>query len=310
MFVVTAYFLSMDVEMRHLRALLTVAEELNFTRAAQRLHLSQQALSGQIRQLEDRVGTRLVERDTRRVALTAAGVALSEQARPLLAKAEQAVAAARAAGAQRTRLTIGHIAPQNRRRVAPAVRDFSDAHPEVELIIHFATAPDPLGGLREGRADVAILAGEFEHDGIELRPLFSEPRGVALAAEHPLAAQPEVSLADFLAEPLVEVLVRDPVWRDFWIAAKHRRGKPPRIAATVQWLDGMFEAIGAGLGVAATPASLVEELGSAAGVVFRAVPGLEPLDFWIARRSGDDRPQVLEFLATAEAAMRDPATHG
>ncbi|MBV9414530.1 MAG: LysR family substrate-binding domain-containing protein, partial [Solirubrobacterales bacterium] len=159
-------------------------------------------------------------------------------------------------------------------------------------------------------ADVAVLAGEFEHEGIELRPLFSEPRGVALSAEHPLAVQPEVSLADFLAEPLVEVVVRDPVWRDFWIAARHRRGKPPRIAATVQWLDGMFEAIGAGLGVAATPASLVEELGSAAGVVFRPVPGLEPLDFWIARRTGDDRPQVLEFLATAEAAMRTPAPHG
>jgi DNA-binding transcriptional LysR family regulator len=300
----------MDVEMRHLRALLTVAEELNFTRAAQRLHLSQQALSGQIRQLEDRVGTRLVERDTRRVALTAAGLALCEQARPLLARAEQAVAAARAAGAGRMRLTIGYIAPLLRRMLAPAVRDFLDAFPEVELITHFASPQDPLCGLREGRADVAILMGDFEHDGIELRPLFSEPRGVALAAEHPLAAQPEVSLPEFLAEPLVEVMVRDPVWCDFWNAVRHRDGKPPRIAATVPTLDGMFEAIGADLGVAATTASAAEELGSAAGVVFRPVPGLEPLDFWIARRTDDDRPPVLEFLATAEAAMRNPATHG
>src|SRR5437763_14566211 len=86
-----------DVEMRHLRALLAVAEELNFTRAADRLHLTQQALSGQIRQLEERVGTRLVDRDSRHVALTQAGNALCQQARPLLAGAEQAVAAARAA---------------------------------------------------------------------------------------------------------------------------------------------------------------------------------------------------------------------
>ena len=234
---------------------------------------------------------------------------LCEQARPLLSRVEEAVAAAPAAGAQGTRMTIGYIAPLTRRMVAPAVRDFSDAHPEVELIIHFASLPDPLGGLREGRADVAILLGEFEHDGIELRPLFSEPRGVALAAEHPLAAQAEVSLPEFLAEPLVEVLVRDPVWRDFWIAAKHRAGKPPRIAATVHTLDGMFEAIGADLGIAGTTASAVQELGSAAGVVFRPVPGLEPLDFWIARRTGDDRPEILEFLATADAALRNPATH-
>lgn len=310
MLVATSYFVPVDVEMRHLRALLTVAEELNFTRAAERLHLTQQALSGQIRQLEDRVGTRLVERDARRVALTAAGVTLCEQARPLLSSAEQAVAAARAAGAERTRLTIGYMAALLRRMVAPAVRDFSDAHPEVELFMHFASGPGHLAGLREGRADVAILLGEFEHDGIELRPLFSVPRGAALAAEHPLAAQPEVSLRAFLDEPLVVVRVGDPVWHDFWIAAKHRGGKPPQIAATVDTLDAFFEAIAAGLGVAATAALAVEELGSAAGVVFRPVPGLEPIDVWIARRTVDDRPQVLEFLAAAELALHEPATHG
>src|SRR5205085_11943914 len=75
----------MDVEMRHLRALLALAEELNFTRAAERLHLTQQALSGQIRQLEDRVGTQLVMRDSHRVQLTPAGGTLLEHARPLLA---------------------------------------------------------------------------------------------------------------------------------------------------------------------------------------------------------------------------------
>jgi len=309
MLVAIAYFVLVDVEMRHLRALLTVAEELNFTRAAERLHLTQQALSGQIRQLEDRVGTRLVERDARRVALTAAGMTLCERARPLLSEAEQAVAAARAVGAERTRLTIGYIAALLRRMVARAVRDFSDAHPEVEVISHFPH-PDPLGGLREGRADVAILLGEFAHEGIELRPLLSVARGVALAAEHPLAAQSEVSLPDFLAEPLVEVLVHDPVWRDFWTAARHRAGRPPRTAATVPTLDALFEAIGAGLGVAATAALAVEELGSAAGVVFRPVPGLEPLDVWIARRAGDDRAHVLEFLAIAESAIGNQATHG
>lgn len=147
----------MGVEMRHLRALLTLSEELNFTRAAERLHLTQQALSGQIRQLEERVGARLVERDTHRVALTGAGKTLCAQARPLLQTAAQAISATRAAGSETSRLTIGYIAPLTRRIVAPAIERYTN---------------------REGAADVAFLYGEFEHDGVDLHHLFSEPRGV------------------------------------------------------------------------------------------------------------------------------------
>src|SRR5262249_20326266 len=146
---------------------------------------------------------------------------------------------------------------------------------------------DPLGGLRDGAADVAILYGEFEHAGIELRPLFSEPRGVVVLAGHALAKQSDpVTLAEFLAEPIVDVPVDDRVWRDFWTGARHRRG-PPRIGATVKSLDGLIEAVAAGLGVATTVGTAVEALGSAAGVVFRAVDGLEPLEFWVGYREHD-----------------------
>jgi DNA-binding transcriptional LysR family regulator len=293
-----------DIEMRHLRALLALAEELNFTRAAERLDLTQQALSGQIRQLEERVGTRLVDRDPRHVALTAAGTALFEQAGPLLAGAEQAVAAARAAGGDARKLTIGYIAPFTRRLVAPAIARFEEARPGVELTIHFANFLDPLGGLRDGAADVAILYGQFEHAGIELRPLFSEPRGAALPAGHALAKQSDqVTLVQFLAEPIVDVPVHDPVWRDFWTAARHRRG-PPRIGATVKSLDGLIEAVAAGLGVATTVGPAVEAVGSAAGVVFRPVDGLEPLEFWAACREHDGREEVRDFVNTAVSARR------
>jgi DNA-binding transcriptional LysR family regulator len=293
----------MDVEMRHLRALLAVAEELNFTRAAVRLHLTQQALSGQIRQLEQRVGTRLVERDSRRVALTPAGEALGAQARPLLAGAEHAVAAARAAGGVATHLTIGYIAPLTRRMTAPAIRRFEQVRPDVELTIHFANFLDPLGGLREGAADVAIVYGDFEHDGIELRPLFSEPRGVALPSHHPLAAQGgPVTFAQFLAEPVVYAPAPDRVWADFWTAARHRTA-PVRIGAAVRSLDALIEAVAAGLGVATTVAPAVEALGSAAGVVFRPVDGLEPLEFWVACRQHDERPAVRDFIQAAELAL-------
>lgn len=290
--------------MRHLRALLAVGEELNFTRAAEKVHLTQQALSGQIRQLEERVGTRLVERDSRHVELTEAGKVLCEQAAPLLTSVERAIATARAAGGEEARLTIGYIAPLTRRLVAPALERFSARHPEVEISIHFANFLDPLGGLRERAADVAVLYGEFEHEGIDLQPLFSEPRGVALAADHPLAAGAEVALEEFVDEPLVDVPTRDQVWRDFWWGSSHRNGTSPRVGATVNTLDGMIEAVGARLGVATTVAPAVEALGPSAGVVFRPVPGLAPLEFWVGHRADDDRPQVLAFADAAVAALR------
>jgi len=296
-----------DVELRHMRALVAVAEELNFTRAAERLNLTQQALSGQIRQLEQRVGTRLVDRDTHRVELTPGGVALYERCRSLLSGTELAVAAARAAGTDAPRLTIGYPAPLTHRiAAAPAIALFATRHPEVEVTIHFGGLLDPWGGLREQAADVAIVYGALGDEGLELRHLFSEPRGVALAADHPLASKQTVTLAEFLAEPIVDVPSADSISHDFWIAAKHRAGRPPRIGATVQTLDGLIEAIGAGLGVATTVASAVEAIGASAGVVFRPVIDLEALDFWVARRADDERPPVCGFIEAAVDAHKAP----
>lgn len=297
----------MDVELRHLRALIAVAEELNFTRAAAQLHLTQQALSGQIRQLEQRVGTRLVDRDTHRVQLTPAGVTLYERCRPLLAGAEHAVAAARAVGTEPHRLILGYPAPLMHRIAASTIELFATRHPDVEVTIHFGALLDPWGGLRDRAADVAIVYGAFDSEGLELRHLFSEPRGIALAAGHPLAERETVTLAELVEEPIVDVPSADDVSRDFWIAAKHRAGKPPRIGATVQTVDGLIEAIGAGLGVATTVTAVVDAMGASAGVVFRPVTGLEPLDFWVARRADDDRQQVLDFMDAAVDAHHDGA---
>jgi DNA-binding transcriptional LysR family regulator len=298
---------SVDVEMRHLRALIAVSEELNFTRAAQRLHLTQQALSGQIRQLEERVGNKLVERDTRRVELTPAGLALCEQARPLLAGVELAVASARATPAESSRLTVGYITALTHRLVARTMGRYTAEHPEVDVTIHFGDFLDPSGGLRDGSADVAFVYGEFDTSGLELTLLFSEPRGLAIAADHPLAQQTEVTIEQLIAQPIVDVPMTDPVSRDFWIDAEHRAGRPPRIGATVRTLDAMIEAIGVGLGVAATIAPGVDAIGAGAGVVFRPVPGLKPLDFFIARRADDHRAQVCDFIQTARRQHTQPA---
>jgi hypothetical protein len=103
---------------------------------------------------------------------------------------------------------------------------------------------------------------------------------------------------------LIEVPTRDKRWHEFWIAAEHRGDEPARVAATVQTLDGLIEAVGTRLDMATTVAPAIEALGSGAGVVFRPVPGLAPLDFWVARREDDDRDEVLAFVTATTTALR------
>jgi DNA-binding transcriptional LysR family regulator len=294
-----------DVELRHLRALVVLAEELNFTRAAERLHMSQQALSTQIRQLELRIGTQLVERDTRRVAMTPAGTELCSQARSLLAGAEKAVSTARELGGDRPGLTIGFRVAPVHRLVGAALDLFAERHPDVELSVRFGDFMEPSAGLRDGDVDVAIVAGPFDESGLELVPLFSEPLGAILARNHPLARKPSLTLAEFLSEPLINLPSRDETFRNYWTAGKHRDGSPPRFAATANSLDGMYEAVRAELGVATGIESVVESQGTASGLVFRPVDGLEPLVFRVGRRIGDERPEVVGFIAAAREALAE-----
>jgi len=113
-----------------------------------------------------------------------------------------------------------------------------------------------------------------------------------------------VSVEEFVREPLIEVPTRDPIWRDYWTAAEHRDRRPPDVAATVHALDGLIEAVAVGLGVALTVAPVIDMLGAAAGVTFRPVAELAPLNVWVAHRQGDARPEVAAFRDAAITALR------
>ncbi|MFA9271120.1 MAG: LysR family transcriptional regulator, partial [Baekduiaceae bacterium] len=188
----------MDVELRHLRAFVAVAEELNFTRAAARLHVVQQALSAQIRQLEDRLGVQVVERTTRRVALTAAGRELYPRAVALLAAVEEAGRATRAAAAERVEVVLGFVAPLDVGPMQPVLGRLSEDEPGIEVTVRFADLLDPTGGLRRGESDVAKVYGPFDTAGLELLPLWTEPRGVAVGATHPFAARDAITIEELV----------------------------------------------------------------------------------------------------------------
>ena len=97
---------------------------------------------------------------------------------------------------------------------------------------------------------------------------------------------------------------RDRTWRDYWYATSHRRGRQPRIGATAHSVEGMLEAIRAGLGVATTIESVVGALGPASGIVFRPLTGFEPVEFSVAWHAGDARAEVADFVDAAVSATR------
>jgi LysR family transcriptional regulator, benzoate and cis,cis-muconate-responsive activator of ben and cat genes len=168
--------------MLHLRYFVAVAEELNFTNAARRLHVSQPALSAAVRQLETRVGVTLLERTTRRVDLTPAGKTLLMHAREVLAASctlDGALRAHRAdahAGRTGGRLRIGVFAQGAGNLTVPILQAFEAAHPDVEVSVSDVSPTAMITSLVDDRIDVLLAPGELSDDRLDVRPLFLEPR--------------------------------------------------------------------------------------------------------------------------------------
>ncbi len=298
----------MSIELKHLESFVAVAEELNFTRAAERLHLAQQALSRQIGVLEERLGTKLFVRTTRKVELTPAGEELLGHARLLLSGAENAVEAARAAATGETgALTIGFFAAPTHDANKHIIEAFAEANPKVEVKVRFGDFKDPTAGLKEGLADVAFVSPPFNADGLMLEPVYFEPRVGVVSQHNPLAELDEIPLADLLAEKWLDAAGTDAAWRDFWVLNDMRGpGEEARFGAEFHAFDGLLEAVRADLGVAVMPRSYADALGPAGlGVAFRPVPGIPPTTTAIGWRADDERKFVRTFVETAMTAYAE-----
>ena len=298
----------MSIELRHLRSFVAVAEELSFTRAAERLHLAQQALSAQIRQLEQLIGATLFIRTTRRVELTPAGRALLERAPALLEAVDAAVeAAVQADRSEAGELSVGLLATAPLDFTPRLLRAFAARHPDVDVSVRSYPFDDPSGGVRDRAADVSLVWLPFSTDGLVCEPLFSDPRMAVLPASHPLAAREELEVGDLLDEPVVWIDDMDPVARDFWVLADHRDG-PPRIGAHITGFDDMFAAVRAGQAIAASPASVVGGL-PFADLAVRPVRGLAPAQVAVCRRADTPNPAAELFARTA-VGVRDAGEGG
>ncbi|MGW4808176.1 LysR family transcriptional regulator [Kitasatospora sp. NPDC004272] len=298
--------MALDVHTRDLRYFLAVAEELHFTRAAERLHVSQPALSKQVRALERRLGTELFRRDQHRVALTAAGHALLPHAREVLdgwARGADALAAAKAE--QRSTLTVGMSTSPARGGLLPAVRSRLGAtHPQATTRLRQVSWDDPTAGLADGGTDLAYvwlpLPDPHRYDWTVVA---EEPRLLALPAAHPLAARPALDFADLLDEPFLALPPDAGPLRDHWLALDARAGRPPRIGAEVAGVEETYEALIAGLGVclvAAGNAPLITH----DGVTTRPVTGVGPSRYALAwRREDAHRPLVRAYADACRATV-------
>jgi DNA-binding transcriptional LysR family regulator len=191
-----------DLDVRQLRYFVAVAEELNFSRAAQRLGMAQPPLSKAIAQLERSLGVRLLERSTRRVALTVAGGVLLAQARVALEAVTAAALRTQRAGYPEPRLVVTLKAGGDGgllREVMAAYRAGGSDLPPVEVVV--GRWGEPPAMLRDGRADVGFLRSPFELRGLDSEPLISEPRMVALPAGHRLADRRRLQMSDLAGEP-------------------------------------------------------------------------------------------------------------
>ncbi|AEG43798.1 DNA-binding transcriptional LysR family regulator [Isoptericola variabilis J7] len=251
-----------------MRYVVAVAETGSFTRAAERCHVVQSALSHQVAKLERELGARLFDRTSRRVALTQAGEAFLPAARQCLSAAETAAAeVAAVSGVVRGRLAVGVIPTVAAIDVPAVLAGFRGRHPEVRVVLRTAPSDDLVVQVREGALDVALLGLPTSASpvGVRSRALARDHLVAVLAPDHPLAGAARTSLARLGGEVFVDFPTGTAgrAQSDLAFAAA---GVERDVALEVGTVDLMTSLVRRGLGVAMLPAAYVPQLEGVATV--------------------------------------------
>ncbi len=246
------------MELRHLRYFVAVAEERNFTRAAQRLHIAQPPLSRQIQQLEETLGVQLFERNSRPLKLTETGKFFYSHAVQLLAQTAELESMTKRVGNIERSLSVGFVGSTLYGLLPKIIRRFRDENPAVELSLHEMSTMDQLRALKDGRIDVGF--GRIRHEEANIRRIVlrEEKLIVALPVGHPLlSAKPVLSLRDLVNETLI-IFPKSPrpSYADQVLAAFDDRALKPRRIYDVRELQIALGLVAAGEGVSVVPSSV------------------------------------------------------
>ena len=243
-----------------LSAFIEVADTGSFSKAGERLHLSQPAISKRIAALEDSLGQPLFDRVGRRIDLTDAGRTLLPHARRVLAEMEDARRSlSRLSGTVSGRLSIGTSHHIGLHRLPPVLRAFTQAYPDVDLDIHFMDSEDACEEVAQGRLELGIvtLPGE-PPDALLMQMIWTDPLSVVVAPNHPLAKSGMPSLRELASHPAVLPDERTYTHR-IVMSALQAHGVAPRIRLSTNYLETLKMLVAIGLGWSVLPCSMLDD---------------------------------------------------
>ncbi|MFZ0043491.1 MAG: LysR family transcriptional regulator [Solirubrobacteraceae bacterium] len=293
------------MDLRQLRYLVALAEELNFTRAAASEHIAQPALSQQIRRLEDELGLALVERTTRHVALTDAGEVLVVRARRVLAELESAHTELEALRGMYTgHVTIGAMHTMGPIDLSLVLARFRELHPDVGLTVREQSSEEMAEMLRDDELDLAFLSvtERVESHGLGLYQLVSEELVVLLPKGHPLARRRQVRMADLAGDEFISFREGARL-RELLLSAAREANFEPRVTLESNESQRVRRLVSRGLGVAILPRSDAVGPGAEVAVASLVDPALRR-DITLAWREGRRHaPAAAAFLELARATF-------
>jgi len=288
------------MELRQLEYFVAVAEEQNFTRAADRVHISQSGISAQIRQLEKEMGAELFDRSGRTATLTVAGKAALEHARAALAAADAVgQAVGEVSDVLRGRLRLGMVVGCTVTPLFEALAAFHRAHPGVELSLTEDSSDRMADGVRTGELDAALIgtAGAPPSE-VESLTVVSEPLVAVVPAGHPVAAEREFTVRVLCAYPLI-CMPRGTGLRAVLDGACAAQGLKPAVVVEAGAADAIADMAARGLGVGVLSASMAGRYPLTA----RVVAGVEtPAVLALIWRTSPP-PAVRRFVTLARTAF-------
>ncbi|MBL8646510.1 LysR family transcriptional regulator [Sphingosinicella xenopeptidilytica] len=296
------------MELRHLRYFVAVANERNFTRAAERLNIAQPPLSRQVRQLEEELGVDLFDREARPIRLTEAGRLLYEQAVQVLAGVDRIREVLRdQAGKGRKRFVIGFVGSTLYGLLPEVIRRFRECAARSDVSVIELSTIEQIAALKDGRIDAGFGRLRFEDAAIRRIVLAEEPLVAVMPIDHPLAGGGPVHLEALLGEPLI-VYPRParPSYADQVLGIFHDLGLQPRIVREVREVQTAIGLVAAHVGFSIVPASVQRmKRDDVAYVPIVDSPAHSPI--MMIHRAGDVSPELGQLVAISEALY---AGHG